>query len=41
MTRLPLIISCLALLVSLFAVHVAFHTRNEMQMFAHSLGKLK
>jgi hypothetical protein len=37
MKRLPLILSCLALLLSAFAVHVSLHTRDEVQLRFHSI----
>jgi hypothetical protein len=37
MKRLPLILSCLALLISLFALHMADRTRRDIQAFIHSL----
>jgi hypothetical protein len=38
MKRLPLIVSCLALLISLFALHMADRTRRDVQAFVHSLS---
>lgn len=37
MRKLSLIISCISLLVSLFALHMADRNRRDMQAFAHSL----
>lgn len=39
MQRLPLILSCLSLLISAFALHVAFRTQQDIQAFVHSLPK--
>jgi hypothetical protein len=37
MKRLPLILSSVALLLSFFAVHVAWRTKQDVQAYFHGL----
>ena len=39
MKRLPLILSCLSLLLSAFAVHVSLHVRDEVRLQFHEVGR--
>lgn len=40
MKQFTIILSCVAFLLSVFAVHVSLRTRDEMQAFAHSLPRI-